>query len=95
MTEFLLGATGFLLLTVAVGLVCILRGPSDTDRMMSAQLFGTGGIAALLLLGAASDLAAVVDVALILAVLAAFAAIAFVKAGQPSAGDRADREDRA
>ena len=35
------------LLTVAVGLMRILRGPDDADRMMAAQLLGTGGIAAL------------------------------------------------
>jgi len=87
MSEFLLGATGFVLLMVGIGLWCILRGPGDADRMMSAQLFGTGGIAALLLLGAAMDVGSVVDVALVLAVLAAFAAIAFVKAGV--AGDAA------
>jgi hypothetical protein len=44
--------------------------------MMATQLFGTGGIAALLMLAAVS---AVVDVALVLALLAAFASVAFVK----------------
>jgi len=39
---------------VAMGLVRILRGPEDADRMMATQLFGTGGIAALLLLGVAA-----------------------------------------
>jgi len=95
MTEFLLGASAFVLLTVAVGLVCILRGPDDVDRMMSVQLFGTAGIAALLLLGAAIGAAAVVDLALILAVLAAFAAIAFVKAGTHMASESDEAEDRA
>ena len=80
MTEFLLAAAGFVLLMVALGLVRILRGPGDAERMMAAQLFGTGGIAALLLLGAAIGQGAVVDVALTLALLAAFASIAFVKA---------------
>jgi multicomponent Na+:H+ antiporter subunit F len=94
MSEFLLGATGFVLLMVGIGLVCILRGPGDVDRMMSAQLFGTGGIAALLLLGAAIDVASVVDVALILAVLAAFAAIAFVKAAERAEADRDAAEER-
>jgi len=95
MTEFLLGASAFVLLTVAAGLVCILRGPDDVDRMMSVQLFGTAGIAALLLLGAAIGAAAVVDLALILAVLAAFAALAFVKAGVRPGADQAEPEDRA
>jgi multicomponent Na+:H+ antiporter subunit F len=81
MPEFLLGAAGFVLLMVALGWIRILRGPAKADRMMAAQLFGTGGIAALLLLGSATGVAGVVDVALVLAVLAVFASIAFVKAG--------------
>ena len=80
MTEFLLGTSGFVLATVALGLIRILRGPGNADRMMAAQLLGTGGIATLLLLGAATGDATVVDVALTLSLLAAFAAIAFVKA---------------
>jgi multicomponent Na+:H+ antiporter subunit F len=80
MPEFLLTAAGFVLAMVALGLLLILRGPGSADRMMAAQLLGTGGIATLLLLGAATGNAAAVDVALTLALLAAFAAIAFVKA---------------
>lgn len=79
MAEFLLAAAGLVLLLVAVGLVRILRGPSNVDRMMAAQLFGTGGIATVLLLGAATGADAAVDVALTLALLAAFASFAFVK----------------
>jgi multicomponent Na+:H+ antiporter subunit F len=77
-SQFLFAAAGVVLAAVAVGLVRILRGPSNADRMMAALLFGTGGIAALLLHGTASGVAAVVDVALTLALLAAFAGIAFV-----------------
>ena len=80
MTEFLLGAAAFILGMVALGLVRILRGPGDADRIMAAQLFGTGGIAAVLLLGTATGEPATLDVALTLALLAAFAAFAFVKA---------------
>ena len=54
MTEFLLAAAGFILLTVAVGLLRILGGPGNVDRTMAAQLLGTGGIAALLLVAAAT-----------------------------------------
>jgi multicomponent Na+:H+ antiporter subunit F len=93
MTDFLLAAAGFVLLMVTLGLVRILSGPGDAERMMAAQLFGTGGIAALLLLGAATGQGAVVDVALTLALLAAFASIAFVKAELSS--DDAQAEDRA
>jgi multicomponent Na+:H+ antiporter subunit F len=80
MREFLLGTAGFVLLMVALGLVRILRGPTHADRMMAAQLLGTGGIA-VLLLAAGSGLPAAADVALILALLAAFASVAFVKSG--------------
>jgi len=82
MTEFFTGALGFILVMLALGLVRVLRGPNDADRMMAAQLIGTGGIAALLLLGAVTDLPAAVDVALTIALLATFASIAMVKKGR-------------
>jgi multicomponent Na+:H+ antiporter subunit F len=87
MPEFLLAAAGFVLAMVALGLVRILRGPGDADRMMAAQLLGTGGIAALLL-AAGGGLPAAADVALTMALLAAFASMAFVKSGvSPEADD--------
>ena len=90
MTDFLLAAAGFVLAMVAVGLVRVLRGPGDADRMMAAQLLGSGGIAALLLGGAATGDGSVVDVSLTLALLAAFASIAFVKFAPPSADDSSE-----
>lgn len=87
MPEFLLAASAFVLATVALGLVRILYGPGDADRMMAAQLLGTGGVAALLLLGVATAEAAIADVALTLALLAAFASIAFVRATASDAPD--------
>lgn len=93
MAEFLLAAAALVLLTVAVGLVRILRGPTRLDRMMAAQLFGTGGIATVLLLGAATGETATADVALTLALLAAFASFAFVKAAQRPAGDAFASDD--
>ncbi len=79
MAEFLLGAALFVLAMVALGLVRIMRGPGDAERMMAAQLLGTGGIAVLLLVSAATGVGPVVDVALTLALLAAFASVAFFK----------------
>jgi multicomponent Na+:H+ antiporter subunit F len=81
MTEFLTAAVGFILAMLALGLLSVLRGPGDADRMMAAQLIGTGGIAVLLLLGTVADVPAAIDVALTLALLATFASIAFVKKG--------------
>jgi multicomponent Na+:H+ antiporter subunit F len=79
MADFLLAAAGFVLTMVALGLIRILRGPGTADRIMSAQLLGTGGIAALLLMSEAMSLPAAMDVALVLALLAAFVSVAFVK----------------
>jgi multicomponent Na+:H+ antiporter subunit F len=78
MAEFLLAAATFVLAMVALGLVRILRGPTAADRIMAAQLLGSGGIATLLLLAAATGMPAATDVALSLALLAAFASAAFV-----------------
>jgi len=93
MPEFLLAASVFVLAMVAVGLVRILRGPGDADRMMAAQLLGTGGIAAVLLLGAATGEGAAVDVALPLALLDAFASVAFVKSAPGASADDAEPAD--
>ncbi len=79
MADFLLSAAAFLVLMVALGLVRVARGPGRAERMMAAQLLGTGAIGALLLFAVASGEAAILDVALTLALLSAFASIAFVK----------------
>jgi len=95
MADFLLAAAVFVLAMVALGLVRIQRGPDDADRMMAAQLLGTGGIATLLLLGTATGETATIDVALTLALLAAFASFAFVKAqSAPAQDDSAQEDDR-
>lgn len=90
MIEFFLIAAGFVLATVALGLVRILRGPGDAERMMAAQLLGSGGVAVLLLLATATGISGAVDVALTFALLAAFASVAFFKstAGSSPEGDR-------
>ncbi len=79
MASFLFGAACFLLAMVALGLLVILRRPAAVDRMMAAQLLGTGGVAILLLLAAATEMSPITDVALMLALFAAFAAAAFVR----------------
>jgi multicomponent Na+:H+ antiporter subunit F len=81
MAEFLIAAAGSVLAMVALGLARLLYGPAIADRMMGAQLLGSGGIAALLLWGTATGTQGVSDLALVLALLAAFASIAFVVSG--------------
>ena len=88
MGNFLLAAAGFVMATVALALVRILRGPAAAERIMAAQLLGTGGIAALLLLAQATGVPAAVDVALVLALLAAFVSVAFVKSADRPEVDR-------
>ncbi|MGB0722642.1 MAG: monovalent cation/H+ antiporter complex subunit F [Gammaproteobacteria bacterium] len=70
-----------LLLAVALlaGLIRVWRGPCDTDRMLAMQLLGTSGIALLLLLGYQTRGAGLVDTALVLALLAAAAVVAFTR----------------
>jgi multicomponent Na+:H+ antiporter subunit F len=93
MASFLFGAASFVLAMVALGLIRILRGPAEADRMMAAQLVGTGGVAVLLLLAAGTATPSIVDVALMLALLAAFTSVAFVgnasgpEIGPPEATD--------
>ncbi len=91
MAEFHLGVALFLLLNLAAGLVRVLRGPTPAYRMLAAQLLGTTGVAVMLLLAEATGEPAARDVALVLALLASLAAIAFVREFRGS-GPAAERE---
>jgi multicomponent Na+:H+ antiporter subunit F len=77
--ELLLAA--FLVLTLAGGLVRVLRGPTPADSMLAAQLLGTTGVGTLLLLGEALGLPGLRDVALLFVLLAVLATLAFVRRG--------------
>jgi multicomponent Na+:H+ antiporter subunit F len=79
MTSFLWASTLFLLISLVVGSIRIGLGPTDADRMLSAQLFGTTGVSMLLLLAHTLADEALVDVALVFALLAVVAAVAFVR----------------
>ena len=79
MTGWLLGIAALLLLPLAAALWRAARGPTPIDRMLGAQFAGTNGVAVVVVLAAAGDWA-FLDVALVLALLAAFAALALAKA---------------
>ena len=79
MTGAYLALSLFLLLNLSVGLVRVWRGPTPADRMLAAQLFGTTGVAMLLVLAEAMSTPALRDVALVLALLAAVAVVVFVR----------------
>ena len=83
MNEFYLGVALFLLLTLVAGLWRVCRGPTPADRMLAAQLFGTTAVACLLLLAQVYGRPSLRDVALVFALLAAVAAVAFVRRAWP------------
>ena len=88
----------FLLLNLLVALIRAARGPTPADRMLAALLFGSTGVGVLLLLahaggGAALVDVALVDVALLLALLAAITGVAFALRAWGREGERHERGD--
>jgi len=77
MTLFLLMAAALVLGTVTIALGRLLLSAQAVDWVMAAQVLGTAGIASLLLFGIATGSPGVIDTALLLALLAAFATVAF------------------
>jgi multicomponent Na+:H+ antiporter subunit F len=69
----------FLLGNLVIALLAAARGPTAADRMLMALLFGSTGTGILVLLAQAMDLPALVDVALVLALLAAIGGVAFAR----------------
>ncbi|UQB43418.1 pH regulation protein F [Thiomicrospira microaerophila] len=79
MASFYLAVAFILLMTMAFGLIRVMRGPMRVDRMLAAQLLGTSSVGILLLLAMAFDQSALRDVALVFALLAAISGLAFVR----------------
>lgn len=79
MHEVRVAVAAVLLVTVIGGLVRVARGPTLSDRMLAAQLFGTTAVAVLLLLGADAGAAALRDVALVFALLAPIVVVTFAR----------------
>ncbi|MCU7941169.1 MAG: multiple resistance and pH regulation protein F [Candidatus Thiodiazotropha sp. (ex Cardiolucina cf. quadrata)] len=68
-----------LLLSLVMGMIRALKGPSLEDRLLSILLLGTGGVAILLLLSISMQLTALLDVGLVLVLLATVAAAAMTR----------------
>jgi multicomponent Na+:H+ antiporter subunit F len=68
-----------LLLNIAAGMLRVVRGPTAADRMQAGLLFGTVGVAMLLILAEAMALPALRDVALAFALLASIVTVAFLR----------------
>lgn len=92
MAELALAAALVVMATVVLGLFRVLRGLRAADCIMAMQLVGTGGVTVLLLLSAVIGEAAIVDVALSLALLSAFASVAFVKSFTIAASAESHKE---
>lgn len=81
-----------LIANLALGLLRVLRGPRLADRLLAAQLFGTAGVALLLVLAAAHGGPALRNVALVFMLLALLAPVAFARTPRrPPAGAKDER----
>jgi multicomponent Na+:H+ antiporter subunit F len=79
MTGFGLILAVFLRTNLLMAMLLVSRGPTPADQMLVALLFGTTGVALLLLLAYTENMPALVDVALVFALLAAITGVAFVQ----------------
>lgn len=70
---------GLLMASILIGLVRVVKGPSHVDRLLVIQLSGTTGTAILLILSQTLASPALMDAALILALLAALVSAALVQ----------------
>jgi multicomponent Na+:H+ antiporter subunit F len=95
MNTFFLAVAAFLVLNVGAGMIRVARGPSPADRMMAAQLFGSTGVAVLLLLSEAMALPGLRDVALVFVLLAVVVSVAFARRGWVRAGPPVPAEEEA
>lgn len=78
MSGYLGGIVLVLLASILAGLIRVLRGPRQADRMMATQLFGTAAVAIVLILSRVMQAPALLDVAMVFALLAAVTLVAFV-----------------
>lgn len=84
MTAFYTSIIALLLLCLLVGLIRVLAGPDNANRMLAAQLFGTIGTTIVIVLSVLQDNEVITNVALVFTLLASITIIAFLKlAEQP------------
>lgn len=79
MNSLALAVALFLLGNLIIALLVLARGPTAADRILMALLFGSTGTGILVLLAHAMRIPAFIDVALVLALLAAIGGVAFAK----------------
>lgn len=79
-------AAAVLLLTVLAGCWRVWRGPTIADRLLALQIFGTTGIAVLMLLAHRFGRPDLLEAALILALLAAVLPVALAQLARDGEG---------
>lgn len=84
MTDLWWIATLILLFTIVAGVTFVISRPGKAESILAALLFGTTGVALVLLLGKALKLPHAIDIALILALLAAVLGVSFALRGWPA-----------
>ncbi|GAO29946.1 monovalent cation/H+ antiporter complex subunit F [Geofilum rubicundum] len=80
----------FLLLNIALGLIRVWRGPTVADRLLTTQLFGTTGMAVLLVLAGSLEDPDLLNVAITFNVLAILLVIGLVKVWKNKKGENHD-----
>ncbi|WP_018869421.1 monovalent cation/H+ antiporter complex subunit F [Thioalkalivibrio sp. ALgr3] len=83
-----------LMLNIVVGLMRVLRGPTAADRMLAAEMFATSAIAIALLMAVLTQREALVDLALVFALLSALAVVTFVNRAWSNRARSSDEEGR-
>ncbi len=78
MTHFLGVIIFVLLASILAGLLRVFRATRPAERMLAAQLFGTAAVAILLILSRLMEMPALLDVAMVFALLAAVTLVAYV-----------------
>jgi len=82
---FYISVVLLLLLCLIVGLIRVLTGPDNANRMLAAQLFGTIGTTIVIVLSVLQNNELITNVALVFTLLASITVIAFLKlAEQPT-----------
>ncbi len=72
-----------LLLNIILALGHVFRQPGRADSLLAVMLFGSTGVALVLVLGQGLGMARTLDIALVFALLAAVLGVAFVLRGWP------------
>lgn len=86
MRTLYLAAALALLLGIILGMRHIFRQSGRANILLAALLLGSTGVALVLVLGKALDIARTADIALVFALLAGVLGVAFVARGWPETG---------